>query len=59
MDDKPVDLRIEEVDSTKGGGAGDNVVGTVQLLDHNEIILVPTPTREPRGSVSSPANDRL
>ena len=24
-------------------------VGTVQLFDHNEIVLIPTPSPDPRG----------
>lgn len=35
----------------KAGGL--NVVGTIQLIDHGEIVLIPTPTREPRGSYAT------
>jgi hypothetical protein len=27
-------------------------VGTVQLIDHNEIVLIPTPPQDPRGKVT-------
>lgn len=32
---------------------GDSVaVGTVQLIDHNEIVLIPTPSPDPRGKLT-------
>jgi hypothetical protein len=27
-------------------------VGTVQLIDHNELVLIPTPSPDPRGNAA-------
>jgi hypothetical protein len=32
-------------------------VGTVQLIDHNEVVLIPTPSPDPRGK--SPSKSSL
>ena len=29
-------------------------VGTVRLIDHNEVVLIPTPSPDPRGENSPP-----
>lgn len=29
-------------------------VGTVRLIDHNEVVLIPTPSPDPRGEISPP-----
>ncbi len=31
--------------------SGHRAVGTVQLIDRNEIVLIPTPSPDPRGKV--------
>ena len=41
--DFPEDLKVQHV----------NPVGTVQLLDHNDVVLIPTPSPDPRGTVHS------
>ena len=29
-------------------------VGTVRLIDHSEVVLIPTPSPDPRGRISPP-----
>lgn len=47
-DSKPAAIHLEEVPYVKPGF--NNVVGTVKLIDCDEIVLVPTPTTDPAGS---------
>jgi hypothetical protein len=42
---------IEEAKLHHGGSLA---VGTVQLIDHNEIVLIPTPSPDPRGEMTFP-----
>ena len=37
------------IEDTKDRHGDAMAVGTVQLLDHNEIVLIPTPSPDPRG----------
>jgi hypothetical protein len=34
-------------------------VGTVRLISHNEIVLIPTPSPDPRGNISWKSNCEL
>lgn len=42
--------RLEDVEMEKPK----QVVGTVQLIDHGEVVLVPTPTTDPRDPLNLP-----
>jgi hypothetical protein len=39
------------IEDTKDRHGDAMAVGTVQLIDHNEIVLIPTPSPDPRGKI--------
>lgn len=47
----PTDAQIEYFDAHKR--AAKPVVGTIKLYDEDGIILIPTPTSDPNGKISS------
>jgi hypothetical protein len=57
MDDAKVDESVsvshtDFIDNAKLRHGNAVAIGTVQLIDHDEIVLIPTPSRDPRGKVT-------
>lgn len=55
MDDKDIDATHHELamdKSLKRHGKGSNPTGTVKLVEDGEIVLIPTPSPDPRGLTS-------
>lgn len=56
MDDKDIDATHHELameKSLKHHGKGSNPTGTVKLVEDGEIVLIPTPSPDPRGLIPS------
>ena len=49
MDDKDIDATHHELAKPKGGQH--NPTGTVKLVEDGEVVLIPTPSPDPRGMV--------